>query len=70
VVVQLGLAPRRIDILTSLTGLEFAEAWNDRLDQEVGGLRVPFLGRASLIQNKRATGRPRDIGDLEALGPD
>jgi hypothetical protein len=69
-VVQLGLPPRRVDILTSLTGLEFADAWNDRLDQEVGGLRLPFLGRASLIRNKRATGRPRDLGDLEVLGPE
>lgn len=68
VVVQLGLPPRRIDVLTSLSGLTFPEAWEDRLEQEVGGLRVPFLGRRSLIRNKQATGRPKDLGDLDALG--
>lgn len=48
VVVQLGLPPRRIDVLTSVSGLTFAEAWEDRLEQEVDGLSVPFLGRTSL----------------------
>lgn len=68
IVVQLGLPPRRIDLLTSLSGLTFGEAWDDRLEQEVDGLRVPVLGRASLIRNKQATGRPKDRGDLDALG--
>jgi hypothetical protein len=69
VVVQLGLPPRRIDLLTSLSGLTFAEAWDDRFEQDLDGLRVPFLGRRCLIRNKQATGRPRDLGDLDALGP-
>lgn len=68
VVVQLGLPPRRIDILTSVSGLVFSTAWDDRLEQDVAGLRVPFLGRASLIRNKQATRRPKDLGDLDALG--
>ena len=68
VVVQLGLPPRRIDVLTSVSGLAFAEAWEDRLEQEVDGQRVPFLGRTSLIRNKQASGRPKDLGDLDALG--
>lgn len=67
VVVQFGVPPRRIDILTSVSGLTFEEAWVDRHVQEVDGVEVPFLGRASLIRNKRASGRPKDLGDLDAL---
>lgn len=67
-VVQLGLPPRRIDLLTSVSGLAFEEAWADRLEHSVDDLTAPFLGRESLIRNKRATGRPRDLGDLDALG--
>jgi hypothetical protein len=67
-VVQIGLPPRRIDILTSLSGVEFGDAWVERRTHEVSGMAVPFLGRASLVRNKRATGRTRDLADLEALG--
>ncbi len=69
VVLQIGVAPRRIDILTVLTGLTFGEAWADRTAHAIGPLVVPFLGRASLIRNKRATGRPQDIADLSYLEP-
>jgi hypothetical protein len=68
VVVQIGLPPRRIDILTSITGVAFADAWPGRVTHDVGGLPVPFLGRAALVRNKRATGRAKDRADLEALG--
>jgi hypothetical protein len=67
-VVQIGLPPRRIDILTSISGVEFDEAWPGRVTHEVDGLRVPFLGRAALVRNKRASGRTKDQADLEALG--
>jgi hypothetical protein len=67
-VVQIGLPPRRIDILTSISGVGFEEAWNGRVTHEVGGMQVPFLGRAELIRNKRASGRTKDRADLEALG--
>lgn len=68
VVVQIGLPPRRIDVLTSITGVEFDDAWAGRVTHEASGLAVPFLGRAALVQNKRATGRAKDRADLEALG--
>lgn len=68
VVVQFGLPPRRIDILTSVSGVGFDDAWQDRLEHEVDGLRVPFLGRSSLIRNKRASARPKDLSDLDQLG--
>lgn len=66
-VIQLGLPPRRIDVLTSITGVEFAEAWTTRVEHAVRGLSVPFIGRAALVRNKRATGRTRDLADAEAL---
>jgi len=68
-VIQFGLPPNRIDLLTGVTGIAtFAEAWSDREEHDVRGLPVPFLGRKSLVANKRATGRTKDLADLEALG--
>ena len=70
-VIQLGLPPDRIDVLTGITGIEtFADAWDDRVEHVIRGLRVPFLGRATLLRNKRASGRRKDLADVEALGED
>jgi hypothetical protein len=66
-IVQLGIAPNRIDLLTSLTGVTFDEAWNQRVLGELGGIPVAFLSRQMLIRNKRATGRTQDTADVEAL---
>lgn len=68
IVAQFGIPPRRIDVLTGISGLSFAEAWEDRLEHPLSDLVVPILGRRSLIRNKRASGRPKDLGDLDALG--
>lgn len=68
-VVQLGLPPNRIDLMTDPSGLDsFSEAWERRAEFNVLGLRVPVLSRADLIANKRASGRTKDLADLEALG--
>jgi hypothetical protein len=67
-VIQIGIPPRRIDLLTEITGVQFGDAWHARVTQPVGELIVPFLGREELLANKRATGRQRDLADLEALG--
>ena len=64
---QIGVPPGRIDILTDLTGLTFAQAWVDRLRRPFGDVDVDFIGRASFIRNKRATGRPKDLGDIEGM---
>lgn len=64
---QIGVPPGRIDILTELTGLTFAEAWPERLRRPFGDVDVDFIGRAAFIRNKRATGRPKDLGDIEGL---
>ena len=67
-VFQIGVEPRRIDILTSLTGVRFDDAWESRARGTLGRVSCSFLGRDALIRNKRALGRPRDLADLEALG--
>jgi hypothetical protein len=66
-VVQLGYPPYRIDILTSIEGVEFDEAWSRRVVFELDGVRVPFIGRDDLLTNKRVAGRPQDIADVERL---
>lgn len=60
VIYQIGLPPGRIDILTELTGISFADAWDDRLTKPFGPVDVAFIGRDAFVRNKRATG-PRRI---------
>jgi hypothetical protein len=66
-VIQLGVTPRRIDILTQITGVGFAEAEPERLIVSIEGIEVPVIGRTHLIQNKRAVGRPQDEADVARL---
>jgi len=67
---QIGVAPRRIDILTSIEGVTFEEAWPARLEVEIEGLTVPVLSREHLIRNKKASGRPQDLADVARLEQD
>lgn len=68
VVVQLGLPPNRIDLMTGISGVaDFSLAWSRRVEGPVRGRPIPFLGRADLIRNKRAAGRPKDLADVAAL---
>ena len=66
-VLQIGVAPRRIDILTSITGVEFSAAWPRRVTVEIDGLELNVLGRDDQIANKRAVGRPQDLADADRL---
>lgn len=66
-VFQIGVAPRRIDILTSIDGVEFAEAWEERLMIEVEGQTFAVISRAHLLKNKKASGRPQDLADVAWL---
>ena len=68
IVFQMGLPPVRIDLLTTLTGVTFSEAWPGGVQASFGPITVDVIGREDFIRNKRATGRARDLGDLEALG--
>jgi hypothetical protein len=66
-VIQLGYEPNRIDVMTSVTGVRFDDAWDDRAPGDLDGLPVNFIGRASLLRNKDATGRAKDRIDAEEL---
>ena len=66
-VVQLGNAPARIDILTSLTGVEFEECWENRVMAEEDGLVFPVISLSDLRVNKSALGRHQDLADLDQL---
>lgn len=66
-VIQLGRSPNRVDLLTRLYGVEFADAWNRRVPARLGQVEVSMLSREDLIANKRATGRTQDIADAEFL---
>ena len=67
VVYQVGVPPRRVDVLTSLLAVTFAEAWPQRLQTEYDGVPVSVIGRDDLIRNKRAVGRQRDKDDVRRL---
>lgn len=68
-VIQFGVPPNRIDILTAISGVpSFDGAWAERIELPVRGRDVPFLGRAAFVANKRASGRHKDLGDVESLG--
>src|SRR5438552_2463289 len=64
---QIGVPPSRIDILTSISGVTFEQAWARRLTVEIEGTSVPILGKQELVANKRAVGRPKDLSDLVLL---
>ena len=66
-VFQIGIPPWRIDILTSIDGVNFEEAWRDRKEWTLEGLVVPVLSRDHLIANKKAVGRAKDLADVETL---
>jgi hypothetical protein len=67
-VVQLGSPPVRIDLITSITGVTWEQADGGKQEGLYGNVPVCFLGREQYIANKRATGRKKDLADLEALG--
>jgi hypothetical protein len=66
-VFQIGVAPRRIDIITGASGLQFEEAFAHSLEVDIEGLQVRIPSLDDLIRNKRASGRTKDIADAEAL---
>ncbi|HXG68783.1 MAG TPA: hypothetical protein VNO70_27040 [Blastocatellia bacterium] len=67
IVFQIGVVPNRIDILTAIDGVEFDEAAPDCQQVEIAGLTIPVIGRAHLLQNKKASGRPKDLADIAWL---
>jgi hypothetical protein len=67
VVFQIGIAPRRIDIMSAISGVEFDEAYQHRQTVEIEGMAIPLLSYDDLVRNKRATGRDRDGLDADRL---
>jgi len=66
-VFQIGVAPRRVDILTAASGLRFEEAFANSISTDIEGMDVRIPSREDLIRNKRACGRTKDLADAEAL---
>ena len=67
VIFQMGVQPIRIDVITAIDGVEFDEAWADRMETNFAGIPAGVLSRDHLIQNKQAAGRPQDLVDVEWL---
>ena len=64
IIFQIGVIPRRIDIITSIDGVTFDEAWTERKQLEIEGLTVSVIGRNHLLINKQSTGRKKDLADV------
>ena len=67
IIFQIGVAPRRIDILTFIDGVEFGEAYQNKKTIAVEDIGIPFLSIQDIIKNKEATGRPKDKLDADYL---
>ncbi|MEK6653262.1 MAG: hypothetical protein AABY50_10060 [Nitrospirota bacterium] len=67
IVFQIGVAPRRIDIITHIDGINFKEAYETKKKIKIENLEIPFLSKENLIKNKQATGREKDRLDVEYL---
>ena len=67
IVFQIGVPPLRIDVITEIDGVTFAEAWQTRFPTRFADIPANVLSRAVLTRNKRASGRTQDLADLEAL---
>lgn len=66
-IIQLGIAPLRIDIITSIRGVDFQSAWKNRVIGRYGDIETYFISKADLIKNKQASGRKQDLADIEKL---
>ena len=64
---QIGIAPNRIDVLTSVEALQFEDAWRRRVPTTYGGVAIHVLSAEDLVINKRAVARPQDLLDVEKL---
>jgi hypothetical protein len=69
-VIQLGVPPVRVDIITSLTGVSWEDVCAGRVHGKYGDIPVHYIGREQFVSNKRAVGRKKDLADIEALGED
>ena len=68
-ILMLGHPPNRIDLLTKIDGISFEQAWKNRNLQKIDDILVPVISLQDLIQNKLASGRPKDLSDVDVLRP-
>ena len=66
-IIQLGNSPLRIDIVTSIDGIDFSSAWGNRITGKYGDITANYISKPDLIKNKKASGRAQDIADIEKL---
>jgi hypothetical protein len=66
-VLEMGVVPVQIHVMTAIDGVEWDEIWQGRVEAAFGSRQVPFIGRAQFLKNKRAAGRPKDLADIAAL---
>jgi hypothetical protein len=64
---QMGVPPVQIHVMSAISGVQWDDAWSDRVDGPLGRHTVSFLGRETFLRNKRAAGRPKDLADIDAL---
>jgi len=64
---QIGVAPNRIDVIMAIAGVDFERAWTGRVEKTYGGVPIHVIGKADLVRAKKASGRPQDLLDVEAL---
>ena len=64
---QMGVPPVQIHVMSAISGVEWEEAWADRADGLLGHHRVTLLGRETFLRSKRAAARPKDLADIDAL---
>ena len=67
-IIQMGVEPVQIHLMSAISGVTWDEAWAGRIEARCGSRDLPFIGRAEFIRNKRAAGRLKDLADIEAIG--
>jgi hypothetical protein len=67
--IQMGLPPVQIHVMSAISGVTWDEVWADRVAGPLGRHEVRFIGRESFLRNKRAAGRPKDLADIDAIEP-
>jgi len=67
IIFQIGVAPRRIDIITYIDGVDFPSAYQEKEEIDIEKLKIPFISKENLIKNKEATGREKDKLDANSL---
>jgi hypothetical protein len=67
IIFQIGVAPRRIDLITHIDGVDFNDGYSSRKTIVMEGLNIPFIAKKNLIQNKKSTGRDKDLVDVKHL---